>query len=120
MTHAVGRRAAERRGRRAEQVAALYLMLTGWKILARRRQLPQIEVDIVARRGGLVAIVEVKYRRSLDAAAVAVSRGAARRLGAAATQIAAETGCAARVDMIAIAPWRWPRHVTDIATDIAG
>ena len=107
---------AERRGRRAERLASLLLLLKGWRIVARRRQLPMIEVDIVARRGGVLAVVEVKQRPTLEAAISAVTPAAAARLRAAARQIAAEEGAGlvARVDLIALAPGRWPRHIAGV------
>lgn len=112
----MSRSAAERRGRRAEQIAALLLVLKGWRIIARRRRLPMIEVDIVARRRDVVAVVEVKQRPTLEAAIAAVTPQAAARLRAAARQIAAEQGdgLAARVDLIALAPGRWPRHIAGV------
>lgn len=109
------RRVAERRGRRAETIAAWWLMLHGWRIVARRRRLPMIEVDLVARRGNVLAVVEVKRRATLEAALAAVTPAAARRLARAAEQVAAGTGAAARVDLIALAPWRLPRHIRAIA-----
>jgi len=111
---------AERSGRRAEMLAALWLMARGWRIVARRRQLPMIEIDIVARRGPVLAVVEVKYRPTLDAAIAALTPMAAKRLQAAAFQLAAETGrggrtpASARVDLIALAPGRWPRHIVGV------
>jgi putative endonuclease len=116
----VSRSAAERRGRRAESLAALWLIVRGWRIVARRRQLPMIEVDIVARRGGVLAVVEVKQRQSIEAALAALTPEAARRLQLAAAQLAAEQGArgarplAARVDLIALAPGRWPRHIAGV------
>ena len=111
------RAGAERRGRRAERLAALLLVMKGWRIVARRRQLPMIEVDIVARRGAVLAVVEVKQRRTLEAAIAAVTPAAAARLRAAARQIAAELDAdlVARVDLIALAPGRWPRHIAGVA-----
>jgi putative endonuclease len=114
------RAGAERRGRRAESLAALWLMARGWRIVARRRQLPMIEVDIVARRGAVLAVVEVKQRGTLDAAIAALTPDAARRLRQAAAQLAAEQAgrtrkaLVARVDLIALAPGRWPRHIPDV------
>jgi putative endonuclease len=52
------RRAAERGGRRAEALAAFWLQLKGWTILARRARTPVGEVDLVARRGRTLAFVE--------------------------------------------------------------
>lgn len=112
----MSRQLAEARGRRAERLAALLLMLKGWRIVARRRRMPMIEVDIVARRGRLLAVVEVKQRPTLEAALAALTPAAAARLRAAARQLAAEQGegCAARVDLIALAPGRWPRHIAGV------
>lgn len=116
-----GRRAeAERRGRRAEALAALWLQLQGWRILARRQQLPMIEVDLVARRGRVLAVVEVKQRQQLAEALAAVQPAALRRLRQAAAELAARHGqrarapLVARVDLIALAPGRWPRHIVDL------
>ncbi len=47
----MNRYAAEKRGRGAETLAALWLRLHGWKILARRAKVRGGEVDIIARRG---------------------------------------------------------------------
>ena len=48
------RQRAERGGRRAEALAALYLQLKGWSILARRVRTPVGEVDLVARRARML------------------------------------------------------------------
>ncbi len=57
----------------AEWLAAGYLMLKGYRILARRVRTPAGELDLVARRGGVLAIVEVKRRPTLDEGVEAVS-----------------------------------------------
>jgi putative endonuclease len=59
------RGAAERqaRGRLGEALAASYLELTGYRILARNLRAGHREVDLVARRGDLVCLVEVRLRR---------------------------------------------------------
>ncbi len=80
------RAAAERRrkalGRRGERLAALLLRLRGLRILDRNvRVRGACEVDLVARDGRVLVLVEVKARRSLDAAepVVAGRRAALRR-----------------------------------------
>ena len=52
------RREAEAAGRRGERLAAWWLRLKGWRILDRRVRTPAGEVDIIARRGALIAFVK--------------------------------------------------------------
>ena len=68
----MNRQQAEKRGRGAETLACWYLRLRGWRILARRARVPGGEVDIVARRGRILAFVEVKGRSSEESAAFAL------------------------------------------------
>lgn len=49
-------------GQRAEAVAAAYLELHGFEIIARNWKTPSCEIDIVARESGTVVFVEVKFR----------------------------------------------------------
>ncbi|MCS6920752.1 MAG: YraN family protein [Elioraea sp.] len=62
----------------------MLLAADGWSIIGRRVRTPRGELDLVAERGGLVAFVEVKLRRSLDDAAQALSARQQRRIAAAA------------------------------------
>jgi len=57
-------RGAYRRGRRGEAFAARYLESTGWEILDRNWRDGPRELDLVCRKGGIIAFVEVKTRRS--------------------------------------------------------
>ena len=61
-----GRRRAERRGRGAEALAALLLILKGHRILARRARTPAGEIDLIARRGRVLVFAEIKARASLE------------------------------------------------------
>lgn len=112
----MNRVAAERSGRLAEALAACWLAACGWRIVARRKRMPMIEIDLVARRGNVLAVVEVKRRRCIEDALRALRPEAAARLQRAAAQLAAEAGgdTVARVDLVAVAPWRLPRHVPGI------
>jgi len=49
-------------GRRFEEAAARHLADQGWQVLARNVRVARKEVDLVVRRGDLVAFVEVKGR----------------------------------------------------------
>ncbi|MCF6220268.1 MAG: YraN family protein [Robiginitomaculum sp.] len=67
-TRKQARKQAEQRGRRAETLAAWLLRLKGYKILDMRKQTPHGEIDIIALKGKVLAIVEVKRRPTLDKA----------------------------------------------------
>lgn len=103
------------KGHRAETFACLALMLKGYRIVARRYRTRLGEIDIIARRGKLVLIVEVKARATLESAMNAVTAQAQRRIEAAADLWLAKQRDHAllslRFDMIAILPRRWPVHV---------
>lgn len=108
------RRRAERRGRVGETAAAWWLRLKGWRILARRVRTPAGEVDLVARRPGLVAFVEVKVRASREELDWAIDQRRLARVAAAAEALAprfCEEGDDLRIDVILIAPGRALRHV---------
>jgi putative endonuclease len=111
------RRAAERQGHRAETLAALYLQLKGYRLIARRFKTPVGEIDLVMRRGRLIVFVEVKARRTADEAILAVSPTARRRILRAADWFIASRPEAAdfgvRFDVVALSPRRWPHHLRD-------
>lgn len=74
---------SQAKGLGAEAVACAALERDGWTILARRLRTKAGEVDIVADRAGLLAIIEVKARPTLTEAALALSeRQQARLVGA--------------------------------------
>lgn len=108
---------AERRGRRAETLAALWLRLKGYRILARRFRTPAGEVDLIARRGRVLAFVEVKARRDFSAAIEAVGRRQRERTVRAALAFLARTpraaGCDLRFDIVVIRPRRPPHHLVN-------
>ena len=83
----MNRHSAEKRGRGAESMAAWWLRLHGWRILARRARVRGGEVDIVARRGRTLAFVEVRARASDQAAAFSLDAYRLRRVVVAAEQL---------------------------------
>ena len=113
----MSRRSAERGGRRAEALAALWLQLKGWRILARRARTPVGEVDLVAKRGRMVAFVEVKARSTHAEAEHALDDYRLRRVAAAAEALAprfVRTGDDLRIDAVFIVPGRLPRHMPNV------
>jgi putative endonuclease len=76
--------AAYRKGHDAECHAADMLSERGYEILSRRFRSPAGEIDLVAANGTHLAFVEVKARRSRDAAAWSVTPRQQRRIADAA------------------------------------
>ncbi len=107
---------ARRSGRAAEVVAVVWLMAAGWRILGMRLKTHGVEIDILARRRGVLAVIEVKARATLAQALEAVGWAQRRRLRRAAAAIAQRpglNGLAVRLDLFAMAPRRLPRHIPD-------
>ena len=102
-------------GLSAESRAAAYLVAKGYRIVARRWRSPVGEIDIVARRRGMLVFVEVKARERLDDAAEAVIVRQQRRIIAAAEAwLAAHPEDAnrdIRFDAVLVAPRSLPRHI---------
>jgi putative endonuclease len=111
------RRKAFFRGHVSEHLAALWLLLHGYSILAMRFRTKAGEIDIIARRRDLVVFVEVKARRVVDQAVFAVDDYTARRIrNASAVWLSRQPDAARlsyRYDIVAISPWRLPRHFPD-------
>ena len=108
------RQAAEAAGRRGEETAARYLEAEGWTILATRVRTKAGEVDLVARRGSLVAFVEVKARKSFAELGFAIDERRLARVAAAAEVLMerfAGPGDDIRVDVILLAPGAEPQHI---------
>lgn len=105
------------RGRRGEMLAAWWLRLRGFRILACNWRHPSGEVDILARRGPLLVAVEVKWRGSLEAAAEAVLQQQRHRIANAAAVFLSRQPDSAklslRFDAVLLAPGRLPRHIPD-------
>jgi putative endonuclease len=117
--------AARRRGFWAETFCVWSLRLRGYAILGRGvvtgRGTGAGEIDIIARRGRLLAFVEVKARPTRDLAAYAISPQQCQRLSRAASAFLAHRGeladCAIRFDAMLVAPWKLPLHLIDAWRD---
>ena len=109
--------AAQLSGRRGEVLAAVWLMIRGYRILGFRLKTPQAEIDLLALRRGVLAVVEVKRRTSLEAALETVTFDQRQRLRRAGLAIAAGRpglkDASVRLDLMALAPGRLPRHIPD-------
>jgi len=108
------RRMRERRGRIAEWIAAAFLCLKGYRILARRYRSKLGEIDLIAVRGRRLAFVEVKRRPTIEEAEAAISFRQAERLARAAEQWVwrhpAYRNHEIGLDVLLLAPGKLPRH----------
>ena len=115
------RRQAYSWGLAAETWAALWLRLKGYRILARRARTPAGEIDLLVRRGDVLVAVEVKARRSPQAAVDAVSARQRLRIARSLEMVAgrdpALSGLGRRLDLVIVRPWRLPIHLIDVHRD---
>jgi putative endonuclease len=112
----VSREVAERRGRRGEHFAAFWLRLQGWRVVARRVKTPRGEIDLVVKRGRTVVFLEVKWRATAAERDLAIDRYRLRRVAAAAEAVMhrhVRDGDSVRIDVLLLAPGRWPRHIVN-------
>lgn len=110
------RQLAEKRGRDGEMRAALWLRAKGWSILDTRVKTPAGEIDLVAKRGGLVAFIEVKWRKKRAELDFAIDQHRLSRVAAAAEAVAHRYAAERediRIDVILLAPGCFPRHIAN-------
>jgi putative endonuclease len=104
-------------GRLAEALAALCLRLRGYQVIARRFRTPLGEIDLIVRRGHLLAFVEVKARADLEQALSAVGTHQRERTERSAQVFLANPPAYQhydlRFDVMAVRPWRLPHHLVD-------
>ena len=107
---------AELRGRKGEGFAAVWLRLHGWRVVARRVKTPRGEIDLIVRRGRTVAFVEVKWRATAAERDLSIDPWRLRRVAAAVEAVAhrhLRKGDNPRIDVLLLAPGRWPRHIVN-------
>jgi putative endonuclease len=115
------RRKAYRFGLRAEKIAAWYLRLKGYRILAERYHIQQGEIDVLATKGDVLAAVEVKARKSFDACEISITPHKQQKILKAVQHVLSGSGkftglqnpraLTIRFDAVWIVPRRWPRHI---------
>ncbi len=113
-----------RRGVIAEWLAALALILRGYRILDRRYRTCVGEIDLVAVRGRRLVFVEVKHRVTLADAADAITARQRQRIARAAevwlcrhrAYHSHDLSC----DAVLLAPGRWPLHMRDAFPFVMG
>jgi putative endonuclease len=110
-----GRLRARRRGRIGELLCCWHLRLRGWRILARDWRSPVGEIDIVARRGHVLAMIEVKSRADQATGIAAVAPRQQRRIARAAQAFLTTrpelATLAVRFDVMVVSPRRLPHRL---------
>ena len=112
------RQRARRRGDLAEFLCRVHLRLRLWRIVARDWRCPAGEIDIIARRGKLLAVIEVKARATAADAVSAVSPRQRRRIVRATSAFLLArpefAGLAVRFDVMLVEKLRAPRHLPGV------
>ena len=96
---AVKKKKAYEQGVEAENLAAQYLRLKGYKILEQRFKTPGGEIDLIAQKKDVLVFVEVKSHKDPEAALYAVNERSRRRIETAARHYIAEHEDIAEMDM---------------------
>ena len=108
------RQRAYRAGLWGERLAALMLMVKGYRLLHMRQRTGAGEIDLIARRGMMLVFAEVKTRRG-GATADAVHPAQASRLVRAGNAFLGAhpqyDGMAVRFDVILTGGIAWPQHI---------
>ncbi len=90
-------------------------MAKGYRLLGFRLRTPQGEIDLLVQKGPVVVVVEVKRRTSIEDALASVTWAQRDRLVRAARATVVRrphlATAAVRLDLIALAPGRLPRHI---------
>jgi len=118
------RRATYTAGKRAEWLALIFLLLKGYRTVARRYKCPAGEIDLIVARRNLVVFVEVKFRADRDTAAFSITSKQQSRIIRAAQywvlKNQRDSPQEMRFDAVLLAPWRWPLHIENAFMDMTG
>lgn len=113
-------------GLRSEQIARALLRLKGYEIIDERYKNAFGEIDILAKKGDVLALVEVKARKRFQDCAEAITPAKQQRQIKAAKSLLAYPGKHARhinantqlrFDVIMVVPWHLPHHITNAFID---
>lgn len=111
------RRKAYRLGFLAEWIAAGFLLIKGYRIIALRYAAHSGEIDIIALRRDVVVFVEVKARVHREAGLMAISQEKQRRFARAVHHWVGRNPWSMsrtlRCDAVIVVPMRLPYHIED-------
>jgi len=117
MASKASRKKAYKRGVWSENLAALLLMVKGYGIVGRRQRTAVGEIDLIARRGAVLAFVEVKARATRADAAASLGAIQRQRIERAAAAWCAHrpwtTALSWRFDVVWVGRAGLPKHIPD-------
>ncbi|MBT4880492.1 MAG: YraN family protein [Alphaproteobacteria bacterium] len=103
------------KGKIAEHIAVILLILKGYRILQCRYKTHVGEIDIIATRGKLLIMVEVKYRPNLLQASESVTFQQRKRIEKTSTYFLSHfphfVNHSIRYDVILLTSNHWPVHL---------
>ena len=115
MTAPAKKKQAYQSGVLSEVLCAWVLRAKGYRILERRYRTASGEIDLIARRGDTIVFIEVKFRKTLGAAAFAIAPRQQERINKAAQSYLTRAGLPANVhlrfDAMLVSPWAPIKHV---------
>ncbi len=97
-----------RRGKLGEAIAALYLEISGYRVLRRNLRRGPLEIDLVAEKGRTLAFIEVRFRSSRthgrpeETVRWRKRRNLVRAVGGMIADLQVRPGARIRIDLIAI------------------
>lgn len=117
------RRQAHDFGLKAEKIAAWFLRLKGYRIIAERYRNHAGEIDLLAMRGNMLVAVEVKARKSMAECESSITPHKQAKIMRAMEGLMASHGKIAglaraserniRFDVLWIVRGLWPHHIKD-------
>lgn len=110
------RQIAKQRGRKGERFASLWMLLQGWRTVAKRVKIPRGEIDLIVRRGDTIVFIEVKWRAKPADLDHATDEYRLRHVAAAVEAVAheyAEPHETISIDVMLLAPGHRPRHIVN-------
>ncbi|MDR1551064.1 MAG: YraN family protein [Holosporaceae bacterium] len=109
----------ERKGLFCERVAVFFLLIKGYRILARRYKTVCGEIDIIARKRDTVVFLEVKSRKNIEKCYNAITKRQLARIQRSSEIFMRRannlSNCSRRYDVILIADWEWPIHIENVS-----
>lgn len=111
------RLARYKKGHRAENYAAWFLRLKGYRVLAKRHKTHVGEIDLIAIKGNCIIFCEVKARNDLSGGLEAIAHKAQLRIQRAAASFVQKNkpyeNYDWRFDAVVVRPWQLPYHLKD-------